>query len=250
MQLDQLLGNSTTDSSGAAPGPATMGAAERTTQAIRVVIADDHAVVRDGLKALVEAQHGLEVVGVAENGQEAWQRACELQPDVLLLDLSMPNVGGAEAADRVAKDCPRVRVIALTMHEERGYVLRLLRAGVAGYVLKRSASADLVRAIRIVAGGGTYVDPSLAGNLLADSAGRGSRGHAERPDGIRELSVRESEVLRLVAHGHSNKEIAAALEISVKTVETHKANAMAKLGLRSRAALVRFALDEGWLADR
>ena len=118
---------------------------------VRVVIADDHAVVREGLRALVDAQPGLRVVGEAADGQEAWLLACELKPDVLLLDVSMPGVGGTDAAERIAKDCPGVRVLVLTMHEERGYVTRLLRAGAAGYLLKHTASAELVRAIRTVA---------------------------------------------------------------------------------------------------
>lgn len=218
---------------------------------IRVVIADDHTIVRDGLRALVEAQPGLEVAGEASNADEAWLRACELAPDVLLLDLSMPGASGTEAAERIAADCPGVKIIALTMHEERGYVSRLLRAGAAGYVLKRTASAELVRPIRTVASGGTYIDPSLAGALLGAHVQRAQRGDvAKRPDGFGELTVRETEVLRLVARGYSNKEIAAALEISVKTVETHKTNGMTKLGLKSRAALVRFAVDEGWLGER
>jgi DNA-binding NarL/FixJ family response regulator len=218
---------------------------------IRVVIADDHAVVRDGLRSLIDAQPGLQVVGEAADGDEAWRRACELAPDVLLLDLSMPGVGGVDAAERIAADCPQVRVLALTMHEERGYVTRLLRTGAAGYVLKRTASAELVRAIRAVAAGGTYVDPSLAGALLAEPTPRAGRGSGPGRDvNAQELSAREGEVLRLVARGHSNKEIAAELEISVKTVETHKANGMAKLGVTNRAALVRFALGEGWLNER
>jgi len=223
------------------------------TAVITVVIADDHAVVRDGLRALVEAQPGIEVIGEAEDGHEAWQRACELEPNVLLLDVSMRGGGGTEAAERIARDCPSVRVLALTMHEERGYVSRLLRAGAAGYVLKRSASGELVRAIRAVASGATYVDPSLAGALLSERSSRparsGDRPTTDSAGPVAALTSRESDVLRLVARGHSNKEIAAALEISVKTVETHKANGMAKLGLTSRAALVRFAIEEGWLAD-
>jgi DNA-binding NarL/FixJ family response regulator len=215
---------------------------------IRVVIADDHAIVREGLRSLVEAQPGFDVVGEAADGQQAWQCACDLTPDVLVLDLSMPGVGGAEAAERIARECPSVRVLALTMHEERGYVSRLLRAGAAGYLLKRTASSELVRAIRTVAAGGTYVDPSLAGALLADTSHRSSRG-GDGASRLGDLTARETEVLRLVARGHSNKEIGAALEISVKTVETHKANAMTKLGLRTRAAVVRFAMDEGWLSD-
>jgi DNA-binding NarL/FixJ family response regulator len=226
-----------------------MSAAER---AIRVVIADDHGIVRDGLRALIEAQPGLTVVGEAADGDEAHRRACDLAPDVLLLDLSMPGGGGPEAAERVARDCPQVRVLALTMHEERGYVARLLRAGAAGYVLKRTAAVELVRAIRAVAAGGTYVDPSLAGTLLTAPTRTPPTGMGAiegRLAGQGELTARELEVLRLVARGHSNKEVGAALDISVKTVETHKANAMAKLGLVGRAALVRFALDQGWLGD-
>jgi len=226
-----------------------MSAAERP---IRVVIADDHGVVRDGLRALIEAQPGLAVVGEAADGEEAHRRARELEPDVLLLDLSMPGGGGVEAAERVARDCRRVRVLVLTMHEERGYVNRVLRAGAAGYVLKRTPAAELVRAIRAVAAGGTYVDPSLAGALLAEPTRATSPGAATpAARGARqgELTPRELEVLRLVARGYSNKDVGAALEISVKTVETHKANAMAKLGLAGRAALVRFALDQGWLGE-
>jgi DNA-binding NarL/FixJ family response regulator len=214
---------------------------------IRVVIADDHAIVREGLRALVNAQAGMDVIGEAADGQEAWQLACDLEPDVMVLDLSMPIMGGAETTERITKDCPKVRILALTMHEERGYVSRLLRAGAAGYLLKRSASAELVRAIRAVAQGGTYVDPSLAATLLLDqvSVHAPTKQHrAALPD----LTPRELETLRLVARGHSNKEIAGSLEIGVKTVETHRANAMAKLGLTSRAALVRFAVDEGWLS--
>ena len=221
--------------------------------AITVMIADDHAVVREGLRVLVEAQPGLQVIGEASDGHEAWQRARQLKPNVLLLDVSMPGVSGGEAAERIAKDCPSVRVIVLTMHEERGYVTRMLRAGAAGYVLKRSAAGELVRAIRAVAAGNTYVDPSLAGALLTEQSSRSPRS-ADRNDSetarrAAELTGREAAVLRLVARGHSNKEIANSLEISVKTVETHKANGMAKLGLATRAGLVRFAMDEGWLNE-
>jgi DNA-binding NarL/FixJ family response regulator len=216
---------------------------------IRVVIADDHAIVRDGLRSFISAQPGFEVVGEAADGDEAWQHACELLPDVIVMDLSMPRVGGADAAERIARDCPQVRILALSMHEERGYVTRLLRAGAAGYVLKRTAGAELVRAIRAVAAGGTYVDPSLAGALLTHPP-RPTRGtSAELSAAAAELTPREGEVLRLVARGHNNKEIAATLAISVKTVETHKANGMTKLGLGTRAALVHFATTEGWLRD-
>lgn len=213
---------------------------------VRVLIADDHAVVRDGLRSLIEAHAGLSVVGEASDGQEAWLRARQLLPDVLLLDLSMPGTSGVSAAERIVGDCPTVKVLVLTMHEERGYVGRLLRTGVSGYVLKRTASAELVRAIKIVAKGGTYVDPSLAGTLLTEQP---SRTTGEWKKKSADLTVRESEVLRLIARGYSNKEIATVLQISVKTVETHKANGMTKLGVSSRASLVRFAVAERWLQD-
>jgi DNA-binding NarL/FixJ family response regulator len=217
---------------------------------INILIADDHAIVRDGLRALVHGQPGLFVVGEAGDGEEAWERARNLDPDVVVIDVSMPGLSGIEAIERITQDCPRVKVLALTMHEERGYLSRVLRAGAAGYALKRSASSELVRAIRAVVGGERYVDPSLAGVLLANFASRSSRGRdAEGVSSVGELTSREEEVLRLLALGHSNKEIAASLSISVKTVEAHRASGMARLGLTSRAALVRFALAEGWLQD-
>lgn len=220
------------------------------TALVRVLIADDHEIVREGLRALVDAQPGLQVVGEAKNADEAWTRACELRPDVVVLDLSMPpGMASAEATERIARDCPGTKVLALTMHEERGYVTRMLRAGAAGYVLKRTAASELVRAIRAVAAGGSYVDPSLAGALLMDAprAGRPS----DETGGVTSaaLTVREQEVLRLLALGHNNKEIAATLSISVKTVETHRASGMTRLGLTSRAALVRFAMGEGWMGS-
>jgi len=217
---------------------------------ISVLIADDHAIVRDGLRALVDAQPGLTVIGEAANGLEAWRRACKLKPNVVVIDVSMPGLSGIEAIERIARDCPKVKVLALTMHEERGYVSRVLRAGAGGYALKRSASSELVRAIRAVVAGERYVDPSLAGTLLAEFAGRPGRTRDAEKKGLAAgLTVRETEVLRLLALGHSNKEIASSLSISVKTVETHRSTGMSRLGLTSRAALVRFALAEGWLKD-
>lgn len=214
-------------------------------ETIRIVIADDHAIVRDGLRALVAAQPGLVVVGEAADGEEAWRRACELKPDVLLLDLSMPGVSGAEAAERIARDCASVRVIALTMHEERGYVARLMNAGAAGYVLKRTAASELVRAVRMVAAGGSYVDPSLAGGLLTDASPHSPAAAAPRER--QALTKQEEEVLLLVARGQSNRAIASVLGLTIASVEHVRGGAMVKLGLTSRAALVRHAMEHGWL---
>jgi len=217
---------------------------------IRVLIADDHAIVRDGLRALVDAQPGFTVVGEAGTGLDAWRRACELKPNVIVMDLSMPNGNGIEATARIARDCPETKVLALTMHEERGYVSRILRAGASGYALKRSASSELVRAIRAVFAGERYVDPSLAGALLAENVSRAARKGDPGEEGrATALTSRESEVLRLLALGYSNKEIASSLCISVKTVEAHRSSGMTRLGVTSRAALVRFAMAEGWLHD-
>lgn len=211
---------------------------------LRVFIADDHAIVREGLRALVNAQPGMRVVGEAGDGREAYRCIVELQPDVAVMDISMPGWSGSEAASRLRRECPEVRVMALTVHEDETYLRGLLEAGAAGYVLKRSATADLVHAIRTVAAGGTYIDPNLAGRLVNAYIDSGSERATQEPC---ELTGREADVVRLIALGHSNKEIAARLEISVKTVETHKARALERLGLRSRADLVRYALRQGWL---
>ena len=211
---------------------------------LRVLLADDHPVVREGLKQLVNAQPDMHVVGEASDGEAACRAARELMPDVLVMDLSMPVLGGAEATARVRRDAPDVKVLALTVHEERLYLTQLLRAGASGYVLKRAAPAELVRAVRTVAGGGTYIDPSLAGAVVegyleAETA-------AARP-AHGALSEREREVLVRIARGFSNKEIAAELGLSVKMVETYKARVAAKLGLRTRVDIVRYAAHRGWL---
>ncbi len=221
---------------------AERGDGERT---VRVVLADDHPVVREGLRLLLASQPDIEVVGVAADGESAWRAAVELAPDVLVVDLSMPVLGGAEATERVRRDCPGVRVLALTVHEERAYLTRLLRAGASGYVLKRAAAAELVRAVRTVADGGVYVDPALSGMLVEGFLGEGG----DEPPRAG-LSEREQEVLVQMARGYSNKEIAARLGISVKTVETYKVRFSETLGLRSRVDIVRSAARQGWLDER
>lgn len=214
---------------------------------LRVLLADDHEVVRAGLRALLATNDGLSVVGEARDGGEACRRACELKPDVLVMDVSMPVLDGISATERVLRECPEVRVLALTMHDDRGHLGRVLQAGASGYVLKRAAAEELVRAIRIVAAGGVYVDPILAASALrARSAPTEDVKHAVTADA---LSEREEEVLRLIAWGHSNKDIAGQLRISTKTVETYKARITEKLGIRSRSEIVRYALRMGWLAD-
>lgn len=211
---------------------------------LRIVLADDHAVVREGLKALLNGQIDMRVVGEAADGEAACELTSALMPDVLVIDLSMPKLGGAQATERVHRDCPSVKILALTVHEERVYLTQLLRAGASGYVLKRAAAGELVGAVRTVASGGTYIDPSMAGSLVEgyldgqDLATQPARGP---------LSEREEDVLMRIARGFSNKEIAAALGLSVKTVETYKSRVAEKLGLRSRVEIVRYAAERGWL---
>jgi DNA-binding NarL/FixJ family response regulator len=210
---------------------------------LRVLLADDHAVVREGLKALISRQPDMEVVGEAVDGLEAVAMAHACAPDVVVLDVSMPLLSGGEATTQICRELPAIRILALSVHDEVGYVRRLLEAGAAGYMLKRLAADALIAAIRSVAAGGVYLDPLVAGSVVAEAVGRASSSADERPA----LSERENDVLRMIAQGYSNKEIAAALSISIKTVETYKARAMEKLALDSRVAIVRFAAEQGWL---
>lgn len=214
---------------------------------IRIVIADDNAIVRSGLRAHLMAQTGLSVIGEAVDGEQAWVCARALRPDVLLLDLSMPGVSGLEAAGRIAADCPDVRIIVLTMHEERSYVTLLTRAGAAGYVLKRTASASLVPAIHAVVAGGSYVDPAVIDGPESGAETTGVSTMKDVPHESGELTEREAELLRLVARGESNREIATTLGLSVATVALDRGSGMTKLGLLSRAALLRHATERGWL---
>lgn len=213
---------------------------------LRIVLADDHAVVRAGLELLINAQIDMEVVGHADGGWEAVRLAQECQPDVIVMDVSMPDFGGAEATAQIKRESPQMRVLALTRHDDQGYLHRLLRAGAAGYVVKKTAADELIHAIRIVAAGGTYIDPRLAGEFVE---GSDERSAAMENRARRQLTEREVEVLRLIAWGQSNKEIAAQLGISVKTVEFHKANSVEKLHLYTRTDIVRYALAQGWLKE-
>ncbi len=213
---------------------------------LRVFLADDHPVVREGLKALISAQPDMEVVGEAADGEETVRLATELHPDVVVMDISMPRRDGTAATQDLKRRCPGVKVVALTVHEDRSYVRHVLGAGASGYVVKRTAPEELVTAIRSIAAGMTYVDPSVASEVAARRTGKppssvGLSGNA--------LSSREEEVVRRIAQGYSNKEIAAQLEVSVKTVETYKTRSMEKLGLRARHDFVRYAVQRGWLQD-
>ncbi|HEY1934346.1 MAG TPA: response regulator transcription factor [Acetobacteraceae bacterium] len=212
---------------------------------VRVLMADDHPIVLAGMRALVAADPCLEVVGEASDGRSALQLAKELRPDAAVLDISMPGMSGIEVATALRTEAPEARVLILTVHEDRAYLRQLLEAGVSAFLLKRSAADELVRAIHAVASGGLYLDPAIAGKVVG-----GTHGTTKAPLGSpAELSERESEVLRLVAEGHSSKEISTRLSISVKTVETYKARAMDKLGFKTRVDVVRYAASRGWLRE-
>jgi DNA-binding NarL/FixJ family response regulator len=211
---------------------------------LRVFLADDHSLVRDGLRALINAQPDMLVVGEATDGESACDQVLALGPDVVLMDVSLPKLNGGQATERLSKARPEIKVVALTFHSDKTYVRQLLEAGAAGYVLKRGAPDEVIQAIRTVAGGGTYVDPEVAdtppASLVPDAAAAGDL----RPH---ELSEPEATILRLIARGHSIKSISAQLDLSVKTVETYRASALAKLGLTTRAEIVQFALRQDWL---
>lgn len=204
----------------------------------RLLLADDHSVLRSGLRLLLSRQPSLEVVAEAGDGWEALDLCRQHQPDILVLDLSMPRLDGLEVLRHVQADMPWLKVLVLTMHEDPEYLRRALGAGARGYVLKRAVDAELLSAVRVVAEGGTYVYPTLATALMKAHAEPASRPPHSRPN----LSDRETEVLRLTALGHSQQEVGEKLGLSPRTVETYKARLMEKLGLRSRAELVRYAL--------
>lgn len=213
---------------------------------LRIFLADDHIVMREGLKSLVNAQSDMNVIGEADNGRTALLKAKELNPDIVVMDISMPEMNGIQATERLKHACQNIKVLILTAHDDTGYLRQLLEAGASGYVLKRVAAEELINAIRVVVAGGVYLDPTLAGKVVSGYVGtRRLRGAPQ----CNKLSERETEVLRLVAWGYTNKEIASYLNLSVKTVETHKGNLMEKLDLKSRVEMVRYALRQGWLRE-
>jgi DNA-binding NarL/FixJ family response regulator len=206
---------------------------------IRILNADDHGVVAEGLKQLVEAESDMQVVALVGDGREAVQQARDTQPDVVLMDLSMPELNGADATRAILQRDPKCRVIVLSMYAQREYVRRALKAGAAGYVVKRSAAKEVVEAIRAVHAGQRYLSPRVADVVLEDYTDE------RQDDPLARLSAREREVLQLLAEGRTGAQIAERLSLSQKTVETYRARLVEKLGIRDLAGLVRFAIQRG-----
>jgi two-component system response regulator NreC len=213
---------------------------------LRILLADDHVVVRQGLKLLIEGQKDMIVVSEAGDGASAVQQAHELKPDVIIMDISMPGMNGLVATRTLKRSLPDAVIVTLTRHSDDAYLQELMRAGASAYVLKQSAPVELIQAIRACAAGGQYLDSALTARVTAGFLGRDLK---KLNQAAASPSERESEVLRLIAGGYSNKEIASRLTLSVKTVEAHKANAMRKLGLNGRIDIVKYAILQGWLKD-
>ena len=211
---------------------------------LKILLAEDHRILREGLKRMIDEEPNMEVVGEAGDGVEAWQKTSELQPDVVLMDVSMPRMNGVDATMKIRELCPDVRVIALTAHRASAYLSQMLKSGASGYVLKHTAFDELVDAIRTVAKGGRYIDRASQ-ELTLNTPPENVTWKGD-PQG-KPLSDREVQVISLVANGFTNKEIASKLAISVKTVESHKANSMQKLDLKSRAEIVDYARFRGWI---
>jgi len=210
---------------------------------LKILLAEDHRILREGLKRLIDEQPNMEVVGEADNGITAWQKAKELAPDIVLMDITMPRMNGAEATIKIREVCPNVKVVALTGHRASGYLNEVLKAGAAGFVLKQAAVDELIDAIQTVAKGGSYIDRTSRETMAHSHLDK--RVYKGESQG-KPLSQREVQVLSLVANGYTNKEIANELSISVKTVENHKTNSMQKLDLKSRAEIVEYARFRGW----
>ncbi|MBI4296204.1 MAG: response regulator transcription factor [Chloroflexi bacterium] len=212
---------------------------------IRVLIVDDHAVVRDGIRALLALADDVEVVGEAANGDEALKRAEELEPDVILMDIGMPLMDGLEATRRIHKEVPRAKVLVLTQFDDREHIFPIIEAGASGFVSKVAASSELLQGIRHVYQGDSYLSPPVA-RIIVEGYRRGARSHGSH-DPYGQLTDRERDVLKLVAEGYTTQEIANQLAISPKTIEGHKTNLMAKLGVRNRIDLVKYAVRKGIL---
>jgi DNA-binding NarL/FixJ family response regulator len=212
---------------------------------VRITLCDDHPIVLAGLRNLIASESDFVIVGEATNGTAALKLIRDVQPDIAILDISMPELNGIAAARQLAEECPTVKILILTFHEDRAHLKQALDAGVAGYALKRSAAEHLIHAIRAVLVGGLYVDPAIASRMFETSSGQ----RALPPDVMPQLTEREVEALKLTALGFTNKEAARQLGIGEKSVETYKARGMEKLGLKTRAELVRYAAVQGWFDD-
>jgi len=215
---------------------------------IRILLADDHALVRAGIRSLLQNIGEVEVVAEADDGREALKLVASLQPDIVLMDIAMPNLNGLEAAARVAKEFPNVRVIILSMYANEEYVLQSLRAGAAGYLLKGARAAELELAVASVARGGTYLSPAASKHVIVDyvqRAGGDAVPNQDERNPAERLTSRQREILQLIAEGHSTKEIAHTLNISVKTAESHRTQLMERLGIHDIAGLVRYAIRAG-----
>jgi two-component system response regulator NreC len=210
---------------------------------MKVLLADDHPIMRAGIRLLLQDEPDVEIVGEVGSGREAVQVARQLRPDVVIMDITMPDMDGFEATRQITRSCPGVAVLALTMHDSEEYFFEILSAGAAGYVPKKAAPTDLLTALRAVAAGGMFIYPTVAKALVSDYLRRVEMGGEGESFGG--LTERERQVLRMIAEGKTNKEIAEELTISVKTVEHHRTNIMEKLGLHSRAALIKYAIRKG-----
>ncbi|MBI2954879.1 MAG: response regulator transcription factor [Chloroflexi bacterium] len=210
---------------------------------VRVLVVEDHGIVRDGIRLLLQAEPDMEVVGEASDGQSAIEKAAQLDPDVVLMDLGLPNVSGIDATRCIRESCPRTKVLALTVHDSDDHFFRSLDAGASGYVLKGATSNELLHAIRAAYRDEIYLPPSLSKRLVGDYLRRVRAG--EEKDSYDSLSSREREVLRLIAEGNTNQEIASLLTVSPSTVQTHRSRIMEKLNLRSRADLIKYAIRRG-----
>lgn len=213
---------------------------------IKIIVAEDHLTVREGIKLLLKAQPDMEVIGEAGDGEAAIALTTKLEPDMVIMDVSMPVMNGLKATKKLRSMYPSLKILTLTRHTDDGYLRQLIGAGANGYVLKQSAPDELINAIRAVGSGKSFLDPSLTQKVMGGYAGAADTLRGENRGN---LSTRELEVLRLISLGYSNKEIAARLDLSVKTIEAHKANAMGKLGISSRIDIVKYAILQNWLQD-
>ena len=214
----------------------------------RVLLAEDHTIVRKGLRSLLDKETGIKVVGEAEDGREAIVKAEELHPDVVVMDIAMPGLNGLEATRQIKKRFPDMKILILTMHTNEEYVLQTLNAGASGYLVKKAAPAELISAINAVHKGDSFLSPSISRTVI-DEYIRRSKEISEGEEGFEQLTVREREVLQLIAEGRKTREIAELLYISIKTVETHRAHIMNKLDIHSTAELTRYAMRKGIISS-